>query len=154
VLDLGGTHPAVQGTVALNAAGDAVVTRPTRDRTTTETNTVTLGLTNGAIYEIIVFQAERKVQGSQYKLTLEGFNVGISKCTSVCGDGVVTRDELCDEGSANNLGGYGQCSADCKTRGGYCGDGVLQPDGGEECDDGNHRFGDGCNSACFEEVVQ
>lgn len=33
-----------------------------------------------------------------------------------------------------------------------CGDGVTQPNAGEECDDGNTESGDGCSSACAREV--
>ena len=32
---------------------------------------------------------------------------------------------------------------------GYCGDGVLQPELGEECDDGNGVSGDGCDRYCW-----
>lgn len=120
-----------------------------------DTNTsLGLGLTAGEVYEIAVFQAERHVTGSQYQLTLKGFNVGRSQCSSKCGDGIVTPDELCDEGTLANVGGYGHCSPDCKTRGGYCGDGIVQAEGGEFCDDGNRRFGDGCDSACRKERIR
>jgi len=108
----------------------------------------------GSVYEIALFQAERHVTGSQYELTLKGFDIGRSECMSVCGDGIVTRDELCDEGTDKNVGGYGHCAPDCKTRGGYCGDGVIQPEGPEMCDDGNTRLGDGCDSQCNKESVR
>jgi cysteine-rich repeat protein len=72
----------------------------------------------------------------------------------VCGDGIVTPDELCDEGAEKNTGGYGHCAPDCKTRGGFCGDGVVQAEGGEACDDGNTALGDGCDSTCKRETVR
>jgi cysteine-rich repeat protein len=30
----------------------------------------------------------------------------------------------------------------------HCGDGIVQMDAGEQCDDGNHVNGDGCNADC------
>lgn len=138
-VDIGGIHGPITQSVTLD------------DATNTQLG---LGLVQGSVYEIAVFQAERHVTGSQYELTLEGFNVGRSDCMSVCGDGIVTRDELCDEGTAQNTGGYGHCSPDCKTRGGYCGDGIVQPEGGEQCDDGNSSLGDGCDSTCKKESVR
>ena len=43
--------------------------------------------------------------------------------------------------------GYGKCAADC-TLGPRCGDGVVQADQGEQCDDGNLVDGDGCSASC------
>ena len=58
-----------------------------------------------------------------------------------CGNGVVERGELCDDG--NLVGGDG-CTAHCGPE--TCGDGVVS--GKEECDDGNTDDGDGCLSSC------
>jgi fibro-slime domain-containing protein len=138
-VDIGGIHGPITASVTLDDA----------------TNTALgLGLVAGSVYEIAVFQAERHVTGSQYELTLKGFDIGRSDCMSVCGDGIVTRDELCDEGTDKNVGGYGHCAPDCKTRGGYCGDGSVQPEGPEQCDDGNTLNGDGCNAECKKEAVR
>jgi fibro-slime domain-containing protein len=138
-VDIGGIHGPITATVTLD------------DATNT---TLGLGLVAGSVYEISLFQAERHVTGSQYELTLKGFDIGRSECMSVCGDGIVTRDELCDEGADKNVGGYGHCAPDCKSRGGYCGDGIVQPEGAEQCDDGNTRLGDGCDSVCKKESVR
>jgi fibro-slime domain-containing protein len=138
-VDIGGIHGPITQSVTLD------------DATNT---TLGLGLVQGSVYEIAVFQAERHVTGSQYELTLEGFNVGRSECKSVCGDGIVTPDELCDEGTDQNTGGYGRCAPDCKTRGGFCGDGIVQTEGHEACDDGNTTLGDGCDSTCQREGVR
>ena len=46
------------------------------------------GLTNGQVYEVAVFQAERQTTGSTYRLTLSGFNAAPSQCTPTCGDGI------------------------------------------------------------------
>lgn len=101
------------------------------------------GLESGKVYSIKVFQAERKICGSSFRLTLSGFTLGRSVCTPACGDGIVGLGEECDDGV--NDGGYGECYPGCR-RGAYCGDGVVQP--GEDCDDGNSSDGDGCGSAC------
>ena len=68
-----------------------------------------------------------------------------------CGDGVVDPEEECDDG--DNLGGYYGCNPDC-TSGPRCGDGVRQPDLGEECDAGaqNGQPGSSCSATCTVEV--
>jgi fibro-slime domain-containing protein len=132
VVDLGGAHVPEEGTVTLDAATAA-----------------RLGLAGGKVYEIRVFHAERKVNGSSFKLTLSGFSTNRSDCTAVCGDGIVTLGEECDDGV--NDGGYGECAAGC-VEGPRCGDGTVQS--GEDCDDGNRLDGDGCGSACRRLVVR
>jgi cysteine-rich repeat protein len=74
----------------------------------------------------------------------------------VCGDGMVSPDEECDDGSDpktdphNDDHAYGGCTTKCRL-GSYCGDGMVN-DGREECDlgDGNKaRYGEpGCTFAC------
>jgi fibro-slime domain-containing protein len=128
-VDLGGVHGAATGSVTLDSAAAA-----------------RLGLAAGGMYEIDVFQAERHTSESNYRLTLRGFVKRRSECKSRCGDGIRTRDEACDDG--RNDGSYGSCAADCKRRGPYCGDGVLQSAAGEGCDDGNTASSDGCSSTC------
>jgi fibro-slime domain-containing protein len=128
-VDLGGLHPPQNGKIILDA--------------TAATN---LGLTVGGMYEIALFQAERHTSGSSYTLTLSGFVHAITQCQSVCGDGIVTPNEVCDDGVNN--GGYGSCTPDCMGRGPTCGDGVLQPDH-EKCDDGvNLSPYGGCAPGC------
>ncbi|MBN2801679.1 MAG: DUF4215 domain-containing protein [Deltaproteobacteria bacterium] len=121
-LDLGGIHEPVEGTVDVS----------------------TLGLEDGKVYSINVFQAERQTNGSTYRLTLSGFNVSRSQCRPDCGDGVVGLGEECDDGV--NDGGYGECGENCKL-GEYCGDGIVQ-EPYEACDDGNFKDGDECPSSC------
>jgi len=133
-VDLGGVHGPESGSVDVGPATAA-----------------TYGLVDGGIFEAAVFQAERQTSGSNYRLTLQNFFAGRSRCDSVCGDGVVTRTELCDDGTALNTGGYGRCGADCRSRGPTCGDGVVQSADGELCDaglaDNDGRYG-GCNPDC------
>ncbi len=115
-IDLGGVHGAQSASVTLNAAA-----------------ATQFSLTLGQVYEVVVFQAERHTTQSNYRLTLSGFASNKSECKSVCGDGIKTPDEQCDDGV--NDGSYGKCAPGCKL-GPRCGDTVLQSADGEECDDG------------------
>ncbi|MCK5688215.1 hypothetical protein KAI87_03040 [Myxococcota bacterium] len=63
---------------------------------------------------------------------------------ALCGDFVVTGDEVCDDG--NQRGGDG-CSADCDSLE-RCGNDLIDLAAGELCDDGNSVSGDGCSSEC------
>lgn len=127
-LDLGGVHGEECGSITLDDAKGA-----------------SLGMTKGKVYAISVFQAERHTTQSNYKLTLRGFDVPKSQCKSKCGDGVVTSDEVCDDGK--NDGTYGSCTPDCK-RGPHCGDKVVQTPP-EDCDDGvNLSVYGGCAPGC------
>lgn len=79
---------------------------------------------------------------------------------ALCGDGVTTGSETCDDG--NTMAGDG-CGANCRVEAGYtctgagagsctanCGDGTRV--GMEACDDGNTANNDGCTSACTVET--
>ena len=107
------------------------------------------GLSAGNVYAIKVFHAERNPTGSSFKLTLTGFENSPSVCEPVCGDGIVSLGEECDDGV--NDGGYGECDPGCKL-GPRCGDRIVQA--GEDCDDGNRVDGDGCGSACRNIVLR
>ena len=113
-------------------------------------------LTVGKIYEIVVFQAERRQSRSSYKLTLGKFNRTRTQCTPRCGDGAVNGSENCDCGDgtvpvpatcteANNDASYGGCTTLC-TWGGYCGDAIVN--GTEECDDGVNTTRYGATTLC------
>ena len=74
---------------------------------------------------------------------------------SVCGDGNPNEyGKVCDNGT--NTGQYAtstagrQCMPGCQAWGPYCGDGILQTQYGEQCDDGplNGTPGDGCSATC------
>ena len=126
-VDLGGLHSPTNGTVTLNAA-----------------MATTLGLTVGKMYGIVLFQAERHTDGSNYKLTLNGFVHETSQCVSNCGNGTVEGDEVCDD--KKNDGSYGSCATDCKSRGPYCGDSkITSPQ--EACDNGVNAVTYGSTSA-------
>jgi fibro-slime domain-containing protein len=152
-VDIGGIHTPVSGTITLNANGGGVSTvtqvvdcNGTCAKTT---KTVDLGMKDGGVYEIALFQAERQTRASTYKLTLSGFNDSASACKAQCGDGVVSPGEQCDNGKDKNVGGYGKCTEDCLL-GPYCGDNNQDPE--EECDNGKNdaEYGasDGCGPGC------
>ena len=119
-LDLGGIKNASDSSITLAAATDG--------------GTNQFGLAVGGFYEFAIFQAERHVTGSNYRLTVTDFDRIVTTCRSTCGDGIKTPDEACDDGAANNTGAYNHCKADCTGRGAFCGDGIVQADKGEECD--------------------
>jgi fibro-slime domain-containing protein len=134
-VDLGGIHNASPGKITLDAA-----------------TATAFGLTVGKVYEIVVFQAERHVVRSSYKLTLGQFNRTHTVCTAKCGDGVVNGTEACDDGPKNSDTAYGGCTTQC-TVGPYCGDAKVDDSYGEECDDGVNQspvYGpaNGCAPGC------
>lgn len=129
-VDLGAWHVPLDGSVTLDA-----------------TTAPSFGLTEGGVYQIAVFHAERQTEGSSFKLTLSGFNLVPSDCVTDCGDGELAPGEECDDGILNT-GDYNACSPSC-TLGPRCGDGVLQEQFGEVCDDGvnSGQYG-GCAPDC------
>jgi fibro-slime domain-containing protein len=152
-LDIGGIHGQEEGVINFanpdadsNAANRALVTS-----CKAYLDGIVASLPEGTkpIFEIAVFQAERNPTGSNYQLTLAGFEKARSVCESECGDGIVAPDEVCDDGPNNGDGSYGGCAADCQAFGPRCGDGVVQPEH-EQCDDGLENLGqyDGCNPNC------
>lgn len=142
-VDLGGVHSAESGAVTLADCDSA-------DPSENDPSCISaLDLRVGGIYEAVVFQAERHTTASSYQLTLTNFGRAPSTCRSECGDGVVASDESCDEGDANGAT-YNGCTAEC-TLAPYCGDGVVQEEFGELCDDGvNLGAGaGGCSPGCM-----
>ncbi|MEM7159739.1 MAG: DUF4215 domain-containing protein [Myxococcota bacterium] len=125
-LDLGGVHVPLSGVVTIDPTTEAEYE-----------------LTDGNVYPISVFHAERRLDGSSFRLTLAGFSNTPSNCLAICGDGIVGLGEQCDDGI--NDGGYGECGEGC-VLGEYCGDGIVQEE--EDCDDGNYVNGDECPNGC------
>ncbi len=127
-VDLGGIHIPIDGSVTISPS--------TADD---------FGLEDGEAYRVDIFHAERKVEGSSFRLTLTGFDTSRSECLPECGDGIVALGEQCDDGV--NDGGYGQCGADCRLDE-FCGDGIVQEEY-EDCDDGNFFDDDDCPASCI-----
>jgi fibro-slime domain-containing protein len=144
-VDLGGVHSAILGSVVLDGEDGRGTVCENADVGCSTPKTVELGLEQGKVYEIVVFQAERHTSASNYTLTLSSFSKTRSVCHSLCGDGVVTPDEACDLGKENNTGAYGTCSPDCRLPA-YCGDGNVDSSEGEECDDSVNLATYGYNS--------
>jgi cysteine-rich repeat protein len=63
-------------------------------------------------------------------------------CITICGDGVLSGDEECDDGNQLNTDA---CKNNCSSN--ICGDGILFVDV-EECDDANEIDADFCKSDC------
>lgn len=61
-------------------------------------------------------------------------------CGECCGDGVCNLDEHGEDCLS--------CVADCGECPAGCGDGLVQTNLGEQCDDGNVEAGDGCSENC------
>jgi fibro-slime domain-containing protein len=139
-VDIGGLHSIATGGITLDS-----------------TRAPSLGLTAGRVYEVILFHAERYGYGSNFKLTLTGFATASSRCTAVCGDGIRAGQEACDNGDQNVAAGtsnaYGRCTDNCEL-GPRCGDGVVQREAGEACDEPSAQMtytaepGTGCTPAC------
>jgi cysteine-rich repeat protein len=64
----------------------------------------------------------------------------------MCGDGIVSPGEECDNGNQNSDMEYGGCTTQCRF-GAFCGDGIKN--GTEECDDRvNEGSYGGCTPGC------
>jgi fibro-slime domain-containing protein len=138
-VDLGGIHSELFGSILLSDDGtDSTLCVSETFGADPECEEIDVPVDPLGVNEIVVFQAERHVTQSNYTLTLRGFNAPVTTCASVCGDGIVTPDETCDDGALNGTG-YNQCEADC-TPGPRCGDGVVE-ENVEECDNGANRDG-------------
>lgn len=106
-----------------------------------------------------VFEDQRTVVPLQFRVFNEvldfsqGYDIvlGIEECLQqevACGDGV---DNDCDGLTDCD---DTECAADPVCVPAVCGDGILNPGNGEQCDDGNVIDLDGCSSTCQIEVLE
>ena len=140
-LDIGGLHPEEERTMNLGVP----------DAAEDDTNDAIVqacvdALSPGGVYEVAIFHAERRVVESNFRLTLAGFVTQESECASTCGDGILTPDEACDEGTDNGAA-YNGCTDACLLAP-FCGDGVVQEEFGEVCDAGSPVGSDDCAPDC------
>lgn len=96
------------------------------------------------------------VSSSNDGAKLYAYQATTSVSLTICGDAIIQSNEVCDDGT--NTGGYGtstatrHCNALCLAYAPYCGDSILQPFFGEECDDGNNANDDLCSADCQNEA--
>jgi cysteine-rich repeat protein len=144
-LDVGGLHPSKSDVMSF---ADPTAANSAKQDTIVADCKAHLMPMPGDVYEVAIFHAERHTNASNFSLTLDGFVTERSTCDYECGDGVRTRFEFCDDGTAQNTGEYGHCLADCSALGPHCGDGNVDA-GFEECDDGdNLGVYNSCNPDC------
>jgi cysteine-rich repeat protein len=93
-------------------------------------------LAPGGSAEVVVSEHAATATGTTYLLHVRG-----PAPPPVCGDGVLEPPEVCEPGL------YWNCTTMCLVRLG-CGNGVVEPERGEVCDDGNLQWGDACGG-CF-----
>jgi fibro-slime domain-containing protein len=81
-IDVGGIHTPVAGSLIVNTDGTAIATVSPTTVTpgTTSTANPNLGLEDGKLYEVAVFQAERQTSASSYTLGFDGFSSAPSIC--------------------------------------------------------------------------
>jgi fibro-slime domain-containing protein len=159
-LDVGGLHPrrtAVMNLANPNASevrdenGNLDNAQTTTQRAVVQACKTALetvrGTRDAVFFEVSIFHAERHTSASNFRLTLNNFIKNSSSCESLCGDGIVASDEVCDLGPGMNNGGYNGC-LDCRELGPRCGDeNVDAPD--ETCDDGVNDGGyNQCGPTC------
>jgi len=90
-----------------------------------------------------IFLSYKKVQADSLQTSV---------LITICGNEVVNTGEFCDDGINNGRYAYNAadrfCNSTCSGWAPYCGDGILQTEYDEECDDGNNVSGDGCDAVC------
>src|SRR5262249_21268440 len=96
-----------------------------------------------------VFEAQIDLCAGQDEGAPCSFSGSVGACFSGvclatgCGNGVLEPDEVCDDG--NRRSGDG-CAADCRSNE-VCGNGIIDVDVGERCDDGSANA-DSPDAAC------
>ncbi|HXC51254.1 MAG TPA: DUF4215 domain-containing protein [Candidatus Limnocylindrales bacterium] len=91
--------------------------------------------------QFTIFDLKKCLFAANRAQTLIGVNVPFPE-NSVCGDGVKSSSEECDDANSVNTDA---CTAGCKNA--RCGDGFVRA-GVEQCDDGNSVNTDSCSNTC------
>ncbi len=105
----------------------------------------------GIIFLCVIFLSQSLFVQAQTPTIPSGFIATTTLQTSICGNALVDSDEQCDV--PGETGAYSttiagrQCNTSCRF-GPYCGDGILQTQFAEQCDDGNNVSGDFCSATC------
>ncbi len=143
-LDLGGVHGVQNGSVLL---GDEDGNGSLSAAEMADATDGRYGIEKGQLYTLSLFHAERHTSASNFKLTLTNFIPRRSVCKPVCGNGILQRGEVCDDGASNQDGVYGACNSTCSGRE-FCGDGATN--GPEQCDNGLNisQYATGGVNAC------
>lgn len=103
------------------------------------------------LYSVILFFTLLTLVAIPHSVIAQVFTATTTISLSICGDSKVDPGEDCD--APGEVGEYStsiagrQCRPSCNW-GPYCGDGILQTQFGEECDDGNNQDGDFCSAIC------
>jgi cysteine-rich repeat protein len=123
---------------AISVAANAV----TGDLTSTNSGAVTVGAdaetgdittTSGPV----VLGADARVGAIGPTVTI---TFGARAVSRVCGNNKLDDNEQCDPPNGST------CTSDCKSA--RCGDGIVTPSTGEQCDGGNNMDNDGCQADC------
>ena len=102
---------------------------------------VQVGVTTGELDRICHDYITRTLKAIPAPLNYHGFPRSI--CTSLCGDGIVSGNELCDTMMADKTLAA-LCRDDCLGLRAFCGDGKIDFGKGEICDDGADNGKAGC----------
>ena len=110
-------------------------------------STVSCLSTEPTILEGVVYACDEGNGCPDSYVCVQGVDGGVcistnTEASGICGDGVVSGDEVCDLGSQNR-NDYSLeegCRQDCTGPAPSCGDGIIQLTDGEECDDGNRTM--------------
>lgn len=102
---------------------------------------------SGALELELALESDEAVEFGGW--TIDDFCVVARASTAAaCGDGQLSGNEECDDGTTNSDIEANACRRSCRAA--ACGDNVI--DSGETCDDGNRIDGDGCSSQCVAEA--
>lgn len=109
----------------------------------------------GLIFSPVLFNPSEKFFLAGFNTQVKASSLQTSVVIYICGNGTIEGPEVCDDGTNNGRYAYNAldryCNTSCDGWAPYCGDGVVQSQYGEECEDGNNNSGDGCSAICHNE---